>query len=106
MVSAPLSCSDLEIERTSGSRPYENRRGSACLQEWAHAAEHPSLWEAIDLSGHQQAGAVLQHLLRHPAARQHLRSLKLEFAVGVDDAVLGALRGCALESLNLNACQK
>lgn len=78
----------------------------ARLQEWAHAAEHPSLWDAIDLSGHQQAGALLRQLLRHPAVAQHLRSLKLEFAVGVDDAVLAAAAGCTLDSLNLNACQK
>ena len=77
-----------------------------CLQEWAHAAEHPSLWETIDLSGHQQAGALLPQLLHSPAARQHLRHLVLEFAVGISDDVLAGLDGASLQSLNLNACQQ
>ena len=76
------------------------------LQEWAHAAEHPSLWESIDLSGHQQAGALLSQLLRSPPARQHLRHLVLEFAVGISDDVLAGVSGSSLQSLNLNACQQ
>lgn len=75
-------------------------------QEWARAAEHPSLWETLDLSGHQQAGALLSQLLCSPLAQAHLRHVKLEFAVGIADSVLAELRGIALESLNLNACQK
>jgi hypothetical protein len=76
------------------------------LQEWAHAAEHPSLWETIDLSGHQQAGALLSQLLHSPPARQHLRRLVLEFAVGISDDVLAGTGGIPLQSLNLNACQQ
>ena len=38
--------------------------------------------------------------------RAHLRHVDLEFAAGVSDAGLLALRGCALETLNLNACQQ
>jgi len=38
--------------------------------------------------------------------KAHLRHVDLEFAAGVTDAGLLALRGCALETLNLNACQQ
>ncbi len=38
--------------------------------------------------------------------RMHLRHVNLEFAAGVTDAGLLTLRGCALDSLNLNACQQ
>lgn len=49
---------------------------------------------------------MLRSLLKSRLAPQHVRHVKLEFAVGVDDALLALLDGCSLLSLNLNACQK
>ncbi len=33
-----------------------------CMQEWHHVAQHPSLWETLDLRNRQDAGAWLSRL--------------------------------------------
>lgn len=82
------------------------------MQEWHQVAQHPSLWETLDLRNQQDAGGWLEKLLSEDAAaartlfHQHLRHVNLEFAAGVDDAKLLVLQPCRLESLNLNACQR
>lgn len=94
---------------------YDRRTSSTLFgvsQEWNHAAQHPSLYETLDLRNNQEAGAWLLRLLGSDAAatrqlyQQHLRHVNLEFAAGVDDENLAALHNCCLETLNLNACQR
>mmetsp|Transcript_12853 Transcript_12853/g.38789 ORF Transcript_12853/g.38789 Transcript_12853/m.38789 type:complete len:241 (-) Transcript_12853:3108-3830(-) len=80
-------------------------------KEWHQAAQHPSLWETLDLKGRQDAGVKLRAALdrtdgRVSPHRQHLRHVNLEFGLGIDDAVLSLLAGIPLLSVNLNACQK
>jgi hypothetical protein len=47
------------------------------LQEWHQAAEHPSLWNRLDLQGRQDARAVLLSDLRAPSFHKHLRHVIL-----------------------------
>lgn len=86
--------------------PRDRCVAALVAKEWHQAAEHPSLWNRLDLQGRQDARAVLLSDLRAPSFHKHLRHVILEFAKGVDDLTIAPLSCCSLLTLNLNACQR
>ncbi|CAK0782811.1 hypothetical protein CVIRNUC_006006 [Coccomyxa viridis] len=68
--------------------------------------QHPSLWTELDLSNWQNPAPAFEVLKGTEGAREALRTVNLEFTVGIDDGNLETLSHYPLVTVNLNGCQK